>query len=101
MAESEMVQGEWQTGSLVTEAGKEAFVRREKRVNDLIIPVMEEIEKKPQNPTILYTSFEGAKPDDVREAVWRLLDLGFIQMTENRMFEVKPRYSAELLKMFY
>lgn len=99
MTESKMVQGEWRTGSLVTEAGRAAFARREQRVNELVIPLLEEIEKKPQNPTALYADFQGAKADDVREAVWRLLDMGFVQITEKRMLEVKPRYSADLLKL--
>lgn len=90
--------GQWQTGSLVTPKGKAAFIRKEQRVNDLIFPLLEEIEKKTQNPAMLYADFNGAKSDDVREAVWRLLDMGFIQITEKRMLEIKPRYSAELLK---
>lgn len=76
---------QWLTGSLVTEAGKVAFAEREARINGMIIPVHEIVKEEPVLASDLYSKFPPEQQDDVREAVWRLFDMGFIEMMENRM----------------
>lgn len=76
---------QWLTGSLVTEEGKAAFAEREARINGMIIPVHEIVKEKPIFAADLYSRFDPYQQNDVREAMWRLFDMGFIEMMENRM----------------
>jgi hypothetical protein len=86
-----MEKSEWMSCSLVTPAGRLAYNRRQTKINDLMRPVLELVEEGTKAPADLYSRFPKEDEDLVREAMWRLLDYGFVKITEDRNIAIMPK----------
>lgn len=69
---------------LVTEESRKAWHERELRIKALTGPVMDFIAEHSPSASTLFSSFDPRQENDVREAMWRLLDADSIELSENK-----------------
>lgn len=74
--------------SLVTDAGKRAWLAHETLIVNMSIDMFNVILENSPKPQDLFIHFPDADPADVSECMWRLLDELFIEVTADHRVAV-------------